>query len=420
MLTDAQEVALVARYSSGDGDVRAIASDFSVVVQTVYNILRRRGVVLRGERLRGDSDLLIDAAVRGDTLTRAAKILSISQSTATRRVRERRASGEEVLIRKGRPPRSARILGTGDDLDIARLRLTAFPYPKMLLDEEIALDFKRLRKIDLFLDGDVIRPQSLVGLKICNPFFPNRYDAKSKGSVSATEAWASDSEIRKAVRFQLNHGDPITPKRVLRAITLRCRTPTIFRPAVARFVYERYCRPGGSTWDPCIGYGGRLLGAASVGVRYVGTDVDERTIEGNTRLASAIGADASLHLNAAEIFDPPRVDLVFTSPPYFDRERYSDAEDQSWKKYGTRLDAWVEGFLRPVIERAFRVLDAGQHLVLNVADLKEKGAVIPIVARTVSVACESGFNHVETLQMPLASMNRKSPVEPVLVFQKGI
>ena len=36
-------------------------------------------------------------------------------------------------------------------------------------------------------------------------------------------------------------------------------------------------------------------------------------------------------------------DLVFTSPPYFAKEAYSDDEEQSYKKFN-QYETWVEGF----------------------------------------------------------------------------
>jgi DNA modification methylase len=200
------------------------------------------------------------------------------------------------------------------------------------------------------------------------------------------------------------------------------RTPSVFRPTVARYIYETYCPPGGTVWDPCSGYGGRVLGAVAAGIRYIGTDVEAETVEGNQRLASLLGAggQVTLHQQAAEGFDPGPVDLVFTSPPYFDRERYSTASEQSWRKHSGGIDAWVQGFLRPVIEHAHQFLPAGRHLVLNVADLRQGRKVLPLVDLTVTTAVGAGFTLETTLEMPLAVVNRKAGAfEPVLVFRRG-
>jgi len=296
------------------------------------------------------------------------------------------------------------------------LRKTPFPYP--ILKEGFLEAVDRMRGRPMVREGDAIMPLSRAGLGVCYPFFPNRFQATYQRRISAFEAWHDEKHLRRAIRFQLKVGDPVTPRRILRALTANCRTPTAFRPTVAQYIYSTYCPKGGTVWDPCAGYGGRVLGAHVAGVRYVGTDVEPATIEGNCKLSLALGGDASLALCPAEEFDPGQVDLVFTSPPYFDREHYSGRDGQSWVRYQT-LDEWVEGFLRPVVRTSHCCLPEGGHLILNIADIKKKKTLIPLEGRTLEVAVSEGFRHVETLQMPLSKLNGSRASEPVLIFQKS-
>lgn len=425
---------IVRRYSDGKNGVREIARAVGVSVRAVYGAIERAGITKRADGRALAAARLVDTCKRGGRVKDTAARLGISESTAGRILKERRGQGVTINSRKGRPPafeKSVPIVApvirvavvAVDDAEIDRavadLLRAPFPFPMHLTGGETLDEIEKLRAVRMTLDaGHVIRPLSLYGLRLCKPFFPHRYKATSRGVISAFDSWRSEVALRRAVRFQLEHGDPVAPHRVLRAITLRSRTPTIFRPGIARFIYQRYCPAGGLVWDPCSGYGGRLLGAFAAGVRYIGTDVDAATVEGNRSLARAVGFDADVRLCGAEDFAPPSVDLVFTSPPYFDRERYSDHEQQSWKRHGGSLDAWIAGFLRPVIQRAWDALPVSGCLVLNVADLKERSVELPIVRRTIETAREIGFDHTETLRMPLAAINRKAPTEPVLVFGK--
>ena len=157
------------------------------------------------------------------------------------------------------------------------------------------------------------------------------------------------------------------------------------------------------------------MGAAAAGVKYVGTDVEPETVEGNRKLALALGYPAEVHCIPAQEFDPPPVHLVFTSPPYFDQERYAGGR-QSWKEFDT-FEAWVEGFLRPVIQKAALALTRGGPLILNVADIRtKKGKVFPLVARTQEVAQEEGFHLKARWEMKLPNLNRRR-TEPILVFR---
>lgn len=300
------------------------------------------------------------------------------------------------------------------------LRKLPFPSPRPRPPEDALKEFKQLCSTETFLDDTLaIRPQSHRGVVLCSEFFPNRYKASWRGRRTAFEAWHMDDDLRKAIRFQLDHGDPVLPHRVLRAVTMRCRTPTVFKPVVARHIYKTYCPKGGRVWDPCAGYGGRLMGALSVGASYTGTDVEPETVAGNLRLASYLGCEAVVQEHPAETFDPGPVDVVFTSPPYFDLERYGPSEGQSHKQHNT-FDGWLEGFLRPVVRTSFRSLGPGQVLALNVADINLRDEVLPLVQRTVDVALDEGFHHETTLWMPISNLNRgkRRPGEPVLVFRK--
>jgi hypothetical protein len=308
------------------------------------------------------------------------------------------------------------------EIDAAVDALLKMPFPAVEPPRAgIALAmFEHVRDFPVSLAEDVIGPWSPKGTRLCSAFFPNRYKARYNGGVTAYEAWQDRKHMLRAVRFQVHRGDLVTPHRVLRAITMQHRTPSVFKPTVAKWVYENLCPKGGTVWDPCSGYGGRLLGAFAAGVQYIATDVEPETVQGNLRLAEVLGYSARVVCERAEVFDPGPVDLVFTSPPYFDRELYSDRQEQSWVLHDGGFDSWVDGFLRPVIRMAHHRLPVGGHLVLNVADIRKGRQVIPLVERTVEEATALGFELNRRLWMPLARLNRSEEKarEPVLVFRK--
>jgi len=294
------------------------------------------------------------------------------------------------------------------------LRKAPFPATPPWTQERAQVEFEKLVALEMAEDDKTIRPQSYRGTVFCQSFFPHRYKSSWRGIKCAHEAWHDGKDLRKAIRFQFKQGDPVAPHRVLRAVTMQHRTPGVFRPAVAKYLYETYCPPGGSTWDPCAGWGGRLMGAAAAGVKYIATEIEPETVAGNRALAKVLGADATLVQMPAESFKAPAVDFVFTSPPYFDVEHYGVSPGQSFRSY-SEFDKWVEGFLRPVIQSAF---DAAPVLALNVAQIRKRKEVIDLPSKVLEIAQEVGFTHEVTLEMPLSSLNRKNASEPILVFRK--
>lgn len=138
--------------------------------------------------------------------------------------------------------------------------------------------------------------------------------------------------------------------------------------------------------DPSAGWGDRLIAAINYGdCQYRATDpndclqpkykqiidtfAEEKTIEDER------GSRPKYHITQ-EGFETAQIeanyyDLVFTSPPFFDLEKYSNAPDQSHIKF-TTLEEWMNGFMYPFLIKAVASLQKGGHLCLYVADDRKK------------------------------------------------
>lgn len=308
---------------------------------------------------------------------------------------------------------------TDMDRVLADLRQTGFPESPPL-EIELRKALTRLQGLEGFVDSQlVIRPYTTIGTTACGSFFPGRYHARYRGSQSAWEAWHDDAALRKAVQLQLDSGHPTSPQRVLRALVMYHRTPSVFRPAVAKFVYQRFA-VNGVVWDPCSGYGGRLLGAMAAGVSlYMGTDIERATVEGNQRLAETLGVAARCKLvrHQAEDFDPEvGLDLVFTSPPYFDLEAYGATSNEAEREYATP-QGWVQKFLRPVMRRAAQRLKPGGHLVLNLPQKPVRGLRLDLEA--LHIARELGLIEEPQLWMPVRTFKGTLKGEPLLIWKQS-
>ncbi|ARA72087.1 hypothetical protein BNJ_00262 [Kaumoebavirus] len=62
-------------------------------------------------------------------------------------------------------------------------------------------------------------------------------------------------------------------------------------------------------------------------------------------------------------------DLIFTSPPYFNLEIYSDASTQSVSRY-PEVDQWINGFLFPALKKAWELLARGGTMAININDVR--------------------------------------------------
>ena len=124
-----------------------------------------------------------------------------------------------------------------------------------------------------------------------------------------------------------------------------------FKPATAKFIYKKF----GATCvlDPCMGWGGRLLAAVSLGIRYVGFDTNkdlEGPYDAMTDFVMNLTGNTSSITYAFQScmdadFAPYDYDFVLTSPPYMNIERYPHMTPfESDQKY-------YKDFLIPLINK---------------------------------------------------------------------
>lgn len=267
---------------------------------------------------------------------------------------------------------------------------------------------------------------------VADTFHPHRFHAEIEGKYSPVECFHHDVKFRHALALRLERGNPIPPgffgELTLSRNTQQCSN---FRPGFACLLYRRFCEQGATVLDTSTGYGGRLVGfvASMVRGRYIGIDPNTVTHQGNLALAAALGVSdrVELHNVAAEDFNSSildgRCDFSFTSPPYFSKEHYSDESTQSWVRYGHSFEAWVSGFLRPMLALTFRALKQGAIGIINIEDVNIKNTRYPLVNATIEQAVAVGFQHIGTelfeMQPRLgAHQDADVATERVLIFKR--
>ena len=121
---------------------------------------------------------------------------------------------------------------------------------------------------------------------------------------------------------------------------------SFFSPLWIKAFIEKYNVK--SIYDPCMGWGHRLLGAKDI--TYIGNDIDIDTFQGNIKISEYFNMENKTFYNqpAEELIPNESYDAVFTCPPYYDLEIYS-GEDTSTSKYKS-YDSWLNEWWRKVIQ----------------------------------------------------------------------
>jgi hypothetical protein len=137
--------------------------------------------------------------------------------------------------------------------------------------------------------------------------------------------------------------------------------------------------------DTSAGWGDRALGAATVGAitNYIGFDPNVSMHASYRQIAAlAQRARADLGMPALSMTFVPRgfplgedtniapfaADIVFTSPPYWDKEVYSRDAAQSTSQYKT-FDEWFDGFFCAMLDYSLAHLRPGGVMAIHISDI---------------------------------------------------
>lgn len=168
-----------------------------------------------------------------------------------------------------------------------------------------------------------------------------------------------------------------------------------FKPIIAKYIYNKYGN-NGAVLDFSSGWGDRLLGFwTSTCDNYTGIDPNTNLIEGYNEQIAIYNTlipnkTAQILSNCAEDinFKDVKFDLIFTSTPYFNIERYTQQDNQSFKKF-RKLNNWLEGFLFKSINNFWNNLKNGGYLILNISDVYSN--------HTINKICDPMNDFISTL-----------------------
>ena len=245
--------------------------------------------------------------------------------------------------------------------------------------------------------------------------FPNMMTAepKGRGSNSLRDRFLDERKLKRAIRicFEFRTGE-----RLLRPTQLRTalelvtgENVTNFKAQNAKAIAEHLCPVlWGNVYDYSCGYGGRLLGIGSSNFKYkyIGVEPNTETVNYlnylNDIIDEATGVRGTIIQSVSEQYQPDDIDLAFSSPPYFNLEKYSNEETQCMVQFKTE-DEWFEGYVAPTMENIKRGLNDDGIFATNIADYKSYDRKEPyeVVQRWIQTAEKVGFKYAGVIKMML-------------------
>ena len=213
---------------------------------------------------------------------------------------------------------------------------------------------------------------------------------------------------------------------------------SIFDPVLAEVCYYWFCPKDGSILDPFAGGSVRGIVASETGHQYCGVDLRQEQVDANIEQAKKLlkeGRKQPVYicgnsLNIDKLVDG-KYDMVFSCPPYFDLEQYSDdKEDLSNLDYDEFKRQYSE-----IIKKAVSKLKENRFACFVVSEVRNRktGFYRNFVADTIQAFIDAGMeyyneiillNEIGTgaIRAPRLFQNTRKVVrchQNVLVFYKG-
>ena len=183
-----------------------------------------------------------------------------------------------------------------------------------------------------------------------------------------------------------------------------CAKPTNFKIKTVRQVLEKYTNKGDNYLDFSCGWGMRLLGSISIERNYFGIDPNYVLVDRLNMIAEhsrkikpdlenlIINIRATGSENYISSFEN-KMDLAFTSIPYFDLEDYKIGE-QSIKLNNT-YDKWLKNYVTPTVENLKKYLKQNKILAININDYNKH----TLIKDVCTIIENNGFKFIEKLSM---------------------
>lgn len=287
----------------------------------------------------------------------------------------------------------------------------------------------------------------------------NRMKCGSNSCSAPLEIW-SDKEKLKTMNWHfwragvMNNTD-LTEKSFRGAFRLGTYTATQFKPSVAKALYEKHNAV--NVLDTSCGWGDRLAGfyATDSTKLYVGCDPNPEVFEvykqqclfyeqmisnERPRLIEKENYFECIGSKTVIIWRLPSEDVdwslyenlfdfYFTSPPYFETEKYASNTDkvneQSWSRYSS-FETWKNDFFFKTTESVWSTIKKDGFMMINIIEPRSKhGKRLNL--------CDDMVSHFQTLDSchyigkigmrmmarPNATELKSVFIEPIWVFRKN-
>jgi hypothetical protein len=169
-------------------------------------------------------------------------------------------------------------------------------------------------------------------------FHKSIWDCHVKNKPSPYEAWNNKKLLIKCIKNRFIYKSNLSTQNILNGFSVCKLAPRIslFSPSLAKYLINLYLNEYDTIFDPFSGYSGRMLGACSLGKKYIGQDINEITINESKQIINFHNLNAELKVQNILSDKKSKYDCLFTCPPYGDKENWNQ------KIENKSCDEWID------------------------------------------------------------------------------
>lgn len=263
-------------------------------------------------------------------------------------------------------------------------------------EEELLEDWRRLQTITEYKSGAQFKP----GMKVCQHFFDNFWNIKNSQGKSFADCWNDPVVMTRVLEWGREGMSQLWLSWIRRAVFMAGGLPnsSFYRPHFSKLAIKKSNILCGTLYDPCAGWGGRMLGTVAAGWKYVACEPNPETYQKLLEVAEFLNITefVDIHCMPAEDFDlgslETRPDVILTSPPYYNLENYTDHPDQSYNRH-SNFEDWKNHWYLPLIRDCLDNINPDGLSAWNVMDINQCNLVDPMI----ELHQECGWELVDTL-----------------------
>ena len=279
-----------------------------------------------------------------------------------------------------------------------------------LSKESRVSDWKTLVEKEVIVDGKIISidTRSRPGHKILDHYMRNIWDVKNHKGISVRNVF-TQGNLEAALLLNIrSHSTPYKSEiRRMLVMSNPISNVTKYRALTTKAIVQYFGAK--RVLDPCIGWGGRMLGTLAAGddTLYAGCEPDTNTAanlrkiltEGDlpqTSKSRVILLELPAEKGISQFKKMEKFDMILTSPPYFNLEIYTSGE-QSTLSY-TTWEEWSEKWLKTLILSYLSCLKSNGVSCWNVKNIRTD-VNCPLADFTKKIHTDAGWNLVKIVSM---------------------